>query len=87
VPRRRKNEGLDSGGSNALVLITCNRQGVRILTMFHVTPPGTGREDCIIHLDTEDASQIMDKLKGKGYEVEVRECVSKAASKSNTQER
>ncbi len=55
--------------------------------MFHVTPPGTGREDCIIHLDTEDASQIMDKLKGKGYEVEVRECVSKAASKSNTQER
>jgi len=54
------------------VVDTINRQGVRILSMFHVTPPGIGREDCIIHLDTEDASQIIEKLKGKGYEVEVR---------------
>ena len=54
------------------VVDTINRQGVRILSMFHVAPPGIGREDCIIHLDTEDDSQIMEKLKGKVYEVEVR---------------
>lgn len=49
-----------------------NKQGVRILSMFHVTPPGIGREDCIIHLDTEDASQILGELRSKGYEVEER---------------
>ena len=49
-----------------------NRQEARILSMVHVTPPGLGWEDCIIHLDIEDATQIMSELKIKGYEVEER---------------
>jgi hypothetical protein len=49
-----------------------NEQGGKILSMFCVIPPGIRREDCIIHLDTQDASQITDELKNKGYEVEER---------------
>lgn len=48
------------------------KRGVKILSLFHVTPPGIGREDCIFHLDTEDASQIIAELRSKGYEVEER---------------
>jgi acetoin utilization protein AcuB len=59
-------------GSCQEVVDIINKSGVRILSMFHVTPPGTGREGCIIHLDTEDVSQIMGELKSKGYEVEKR---------------
>ena len=49
-----------------------SERGVRILSMFCVTPPNIGREDCIVHLDTEDASQIMKELREKGYELEAR---------------
>ena len=59
-------------GSEAEVINIINKQGVRILAMFHVTPPGTGRENCMIHLDIEDASQIRGELKARGYEVEER---------------
>ena len=59
-------------GSLAEVTGIINKSGVRILSLFHVTPPGVGREDCIIHLDTEDISQIIAELRSKGYEVEER---------------
>jgi len=59
-------------GSEAEVIDIINKQEVRILAMFHVTPPGIGREDCMIHLDIEDASQIRGELKARGYEVEQR---------------
>ena len=60
------------GGSCSEVLGTIIGRGVGIQSMFHVTPPGVGREDCIIHLDTEDATQIINELRGKGYQVEER---------------
>ena len=59
-------------GSCHEMLDTISRRGLRILSMFLVRPLGIGREDCMIHLDTEDASQIMEELKGKGYDVEAR---------------
>ncbi len=59
-------------GSPAEVIDTINKSGTRILSLFSVTPPGTEREDRIIHLDTEDAHEIIDELKGKGYQVEAR---------------
>jgi len=59
-------------GSCQEVVSTVIERGARILSLFHVTPPGIGREDCIIHLDTEDAGQIMSELRSKGYEVEER---------------
>ena len=49
-----------------------NERGARMLSTFCVTPPNIEREDCIVHLDTEDASQIMEELKKKGYELEAR---------------
>ena len=59
-------------GSTREVIDIVNKQGVKILSLFHVTPPGVGKEDCIIHLDTEDAGQVIGELKSKGYEVEER---------------
>ena len=59
-------------GSCQEVVSTIIERGATILSLFHVTPPGVGREDCIIHLDTEDPSEIVSLLKSKGYEVEVR---------------
>ena len=59
-------------GSPTEVIETINKSGTRILSLFHVVPPRVGREDCIIHLDIKDASQIIGELKSKGYEVEAR---------------
>ena len=59
-------------GSPTEVIDTINKSGARILSLFHVVPPRIGREDCIIHLDIKDASQIIGELKSKGYEVEAR---------------
>ncbi|MDY6834145.1 MAG: CBS domain-containing protein [Chloroflexota bacterium] len=47
-------------------------KGVRILSLLHITPPGIAREDCIVHLDTDDATAIIDALEKKGYSVEAR---------------
>lgn len=54
------------------VMDIIDKHKVVILSMFHVIPPGLGRQDCILHLDTEDASQIIKELKQKGYDVEER---------------
>lgn len=59
-------------GSCQEVVEIINRVGAKILSLCHVTPPGIGQEDCIIHLDIEDATQIISELKVKGYEVEER---------------
>ena len=59
-------------GSCQEVVGIINKRGVRILSMFHVTPPGVGKEDCIFHLGTEDASQIIEELKNKGYRAQIR---------------
>ena len=59
-------------GSCQDVVEIIDRVGAKILSLFHVTPPGIGQEDCIIHLDIEDASQIISELQVKGYEVEER---------------
>ena len=59
-------------GSLAEVIDIVNNSGARVFSLFHVTPPRVGREDCIIHLDSEDAVQIISELKSKGYHVEKR---------------
>jgi acetoin utilization protein AcuB len=59
-------------GSCYEVMDIINKRGVRILSMFHVTPPSIGREDCIVQIDTEDASQIIEELKSKGYGAQIR---------------
>lgn len=59
-------------GSMAEVTDIINRSGAKMLSLFRVVPPGTGREDCMIHIDREDADGIVNELKSKGYQVEKR---------------
>ena len=60
-------------GSDSELLSMISGHGMGIRYLFHVTPPGTKREDCIILLDTENATPLIDELKEKGYELEARE--------------
>jgi acetoin utilization protein AcuB len=55
------------------VLSVIIEHGVGIHSMFHVTAPRMNKEDCIIHLKTDGATEIIDNLRAKGYEVEVRQ--------------
>ena len=59
-------------GSLAEVIDIVNNSGARVFSLFHVTPPRVGGEDCIIHLDGENTAQIVSELKSKGYQVEER---------------
>ena len=56
-------------------IINRNKYGIKILSLFHVTPPTIQQESCIIHLDTEDANKvdgIIAELKNKGYQAQIR---------------
>lgn len=53
------------------VLDVIKKHGVKIVSL-HSMPPLEGKEqDLCLHLDTEDASQIIKDLKSKGYSVEI----------------
>jgi acetoin utilization protein AcuB len=56
------------------VVSLANRQGIRIITIHVVNIPESTEEkkDIVIHLDTEDASEFVEALKTKGYEVILR---------------
>ncbi|MFO8101369.1 MAG: CBS and ACT domain-containing protein [Dehalococcoidia bacterium] len=62
----------DKTGGTGNLLNTITSHGGKVRSLFHVKTPGTKREDCILHLDTEDASEIVEELKEKGYQLEVR---------------
>lgn len=52
------------------VLEIVKKHGLKIISL-HSMPPLEGKEaDLCLHLDTEDASRIINDLKGKGYSVE-----------------
>ena len=59
-------------GSCEEVLSMIIKHGAGIRSMFHVTAPQMNKEDCVIHLKTDDATEIINELRAKGYEVEVR---------------
>lgn len=53
------------------VLECVGKQGAKIVAL-HSMPPLEGKEaDLCLHLDTEDASQIVKDLKSKGYSTEI----------------
>ena len=54
------------------ILDVIAKRGISIRTLFHVTPPGIRREDCILHLDTDDVNEVLSQLQSKGYQVEAR---------------
>lgn len=47
-------------------------RNVRVLSMVHATPPGIHRSDCILHLDIDDASEIVNDFWKRGYDAEER---------------
>lgn len=47
-------------------------QGVGILALHTFTVPETDKTDFCVHVDTEDASKIIEELKGRGYEARAR---------------
>ena len=57
-------------------------KGVAIESLVHVMSPATGKEDCIVHLDTEDASEIMVELMMRGYQVGARTFAASAFTES-----
>jgi len=54
-------------------VISCvNKHGLKIITLHVIPPTENGKNDLVVHVDSEDASKVVDELKGKGYEVTLR---------------
>jgi len=64
------------GGGNAKsmeeIISTINKLGLNIITCHIIALPGASQKDIVVHLDTEDASQFIAALEGKGYKLSVR---------------
>jgi len=64
------------GGGNAKsmeeIISTINKLGLNIVTCHIIALPGASQKDIVVHLDTEDASQFIAALEGKGYKLSVR---------------
>ncbi|MFP4475529.1 MAG: CBS domain-containing protein [Desulfatibacillaceae bacterium] len=54
------------------ILHAINSRNLRMKTMHVIAPPGKEKNDVVLHLDTEDAQDLMKELQDKGYEVKVR---------------
>lgn len=64
------------GGGNAKsmeeIISTINKLGLNLITCHMIALPEAPQKDIVVHLDTEDASQFVTALEGKGYKVSVR---------------
>jgi acetoin utilization protein AcuB len=54
------------------IISTINKLGLRIVTCHIIALPEATKKDIVVHVDTEDASQLVTELRGKGYKVSVR---------------
>ena len=63
------------GESKALedIISTVNKLGLDITTLHIETLPEATKRDVCVHVNTEDASQLISELKSKGYTVGVRQ--------------
>jgi len=63
------------GEANALEMIisTVNKLGLGITTLHIEALPEATQKDVCVHVNTEDASQLISELKAKGYKVGVRQ--------------
>jgi len=62
------------GESRAMeeIISTVNKLGLNLITCHIIALPEAPQKDIVVHLDTEDASQFVTALEGKGYKVSVR---------------
>jgi len=67
-------EVLGGGEGKALeeVISMINKRGLKIVTMHTITPPGATEKSVVVHLATEDVSQLIADLEGRGYKVNMR---------------
>ena len=63
------------GDSKALeeIISTINKLGLNIVTCHIMALPEATKKDIVIHIDSEDASQLMAELQNKGYSVKLRQ--------------
>ena len=54
------------------VVSLINKRGLRIVTLHIIAPPGTTEKDVVVHLGSEDVSQLIADLETKGYKVNMR---------------
>ncbi len=54
------------------VISLINKWGLKILTLHVLAPPGAAQKQVVVHLSTEDVSQLIADLKSRGYEVTLR---------------
>ena len=57
------------------VLESINKLGLKIKTFWTIKSPDADKNDLIVHLDTEDISQLISELKKVGFSVEEREFI------------
>jgi len=54
------------------VVSLINKRGLKIETLHIIAPPGATEKKVVVHLSSEDVSQLVADLQSKGYEVNVR---------------
>jgi len=54
------------------IISTINKLGMKINNLHVVAPEGAIKKDIVIHLDSEDVSQLAAELKDKGCSVKLR---------------
>lgn len=67
-------EVAEAGDGKALeeVISTVNKHGLKITTLHVLASSEAVRKDVVIHVDSENVSQLVTELEGKGYKVSLR---------------
>ena len=55
------------------VISTVNKRGLKLTTLHILALPEAVKRDVVIHVDSEDVSQLVAELEGKGYKVSLRQ--------------
>ena len=54
------------------IISAINKLGLRVVTCHIIALPEATKKDIVVHVDTEDVSQLVTELEGKGCKVSVR---------------
>jgi acetoin utilization protein AcuB len=54
------------------IIATINKRGWEIITLHIIAPPRKTKKDLVIHINSDDVSDVVTELRGKGYEVSLR---------------
>ena len=64
--------GGGKGKSIEKIMAAINKLGIKIKTLWTVPPPGAKKNDLILHLNTEDATPLIEALEAQGFSASVR---------------